>query len=121
MPGSWARCGLVSMVRQRSTGKEKGPRTGLVWRWRGSVPAQRTAGLVLGHAGLEEVALLLQVDHLAHPREGVFLVREQRIEADLDGAAIRDEAQVALEHRGVQAQHAARHGVFGVAVLELDG
>src|SRR3989442_6220953 len=32
-----------------------------------------------------------------------------------------DEAQVLLEHRRVQPQHAARHGVLGIAVLELDG
>ncbi|MES2075058.1 MAG: hypothetical protein V4462_05495, partial [Pseudomonadota bacterium] len=29
------------------------------------IPVQRAAGLVFGDAGLEEVALLLQVDHLA--------------------------------------------------------
>ena len=42
-------------------------------------------------------------------------------EADLRGAPVGDVAQVALEHRSVQAEHAARHGVLGVAVFELDG
>src|SRR5690606_24235689 len=86
-----------------------------------SVPAQRTAGLVLRDARLEEVLLLLEIDHLAHPREGIFLALEQLIDADLLRATVGDEAQVALEHRRVQTQHAARHGVFGVAILELDG
>jgi hypothetical protein len=38
----------------------------------------------------------------------------------MDDAAIGDEAQVALENGLVQAPHAAQHGVFGIAVLELD-
>ena len=34
-------------------------------------------------------------------------------------AAVGDEAQVFLEHGGVEAQHAARHGVFGVGVFQF--
>ena len=49
-----------------------------------------------------------------------FSAFEQLIEADLLAAPVGDVAQVFLEHRGVQAEHAARHGVLGVAVLELD-
>src|SRR5262245_26410752 len=85
-----------------------------------SVPAKRSSGLILDHPRLEEVAFLLEIDHLAHPREGIGRAREERLEADLLAAAVADEAQVFLEHRRVQAQHAARHGVLGVAVLELD-
>ena len=77
--------------------------------------------MVLGHALLEEVALLLQVDHLALPWKRVFLVRKQRVQADLHRAAVGDEAQVALEHGRVQAQHSAWHRILGVAVLEVDG
>src|SRR3970040_1274220 len=84
------------------------------------IPAQRAARLVLDDPRLEEVALLLQVDHLAHPRERVARPRVQRVEADLLAAAVGDEAQVLLEHRRVEPEHAARHGVLRVAVLELD-
>src|SRR5262249_4734038 len=48
-----------------------------------SVPGQGATGLVLDDARLEKVALLLQVDHFAHPRERVFLVREERLQPDL--------------------------------------
>src|SRR5687768_3572093 len=85
------------------------------------VPAQGAAGLVLDDPGLEEVALLLEVDHLAHPREGVGRPGIERVQADLLATAVGDESQVLLEHRGVQPQHAARHGVLGVAVLQLHG
>ena len=50
-----------------------------------SVPGQRATGLVLDDAGLEEVALLLQVDHFRHPREGIGCALEQRVKADLLG------------------------------------
>ena len=36
-----------------------------------SIPVQRPAGLILGHPRLEEVLLLLEIDHLRHPRERV--------------------------------------------------
>src|SRR5438093_6395773 len=86
-----------------------------------SIPRQCATRLVLDDARLEKVSLLLQVDHFAHPRERVLLVREERFQPDLRGTPVGDVAQVALEHRSVEAEHAARHGVFGVAVLELDG
>lgn len=86
-----------------------------------SIPAQRPASLIFSNPRLKEVLFLLQVDHLAHPREGVVDTREQRVQANLLHAAVGDEAQVFLEHAGVQAQHAARHGVFGVGVFQLDG
>src|ERR1700759_2673431 len=86
----------------------------------GSLPGQRAASLIFDYPRLEEVAFLLQVDHLAHPRERVFLVREQRIEADLLATTVADEAQVALEHRRVQTEHPAWHRVFGVAIFEVD-
>src|SRR5262245_15788440 len=35
------------------------------------LPIQRAPGLVFDYARLEEVALLLEVDHLAHPRERI--------------------------------------------------
>src|SRR5439155_22099951 len=84
------------------------------------VPTQRAPGLILDDAGFEEMALRLQVDHLAHPRERVGRPRVERVKPDLLAAPVGDEAQVLLEHRRVQPQHAARHGVLGIAVLELD-
>ena len=36
-----------------------------------SIPAQSPARLILDHPRLEEVLLLLEVDHLGHPRERV--------------------------------------------------
>src|SRR5690349_24807064 len=86
-----------------------------------SLPIQSTTGLIFDDARLEEVALLLQIDHLAHPRERVLRPGEQRLQSDLLAAPVGDEAQVLLEHRRVESEHAARHGVLGVAVLELDG
>ena len=83
------------------------------------IPAQRPAGLIFGHARFEEVLLLLQIDHFAHPGKRVRRVGVQFVQADLLAAAVGDEAQVFLEHAGVQAQYAARHGVFGVAVFQL--
>src|SRR5215475_2038232 len=84
------------------------------------LPGERAASLIFDHPRLEEVAFLLQVDHLAHPRERVFLVRVQRIETDLLATAVADEAQIALEHRRVQAEHAARHRVFSVTIFKFD-
>src|SRR3954463_10719837 len=84
-----------------------------------SIPAQRAAGLVLDDAGLEEIALLLEVDHLAHPGERIGRPRVERFEANLLAASIGDEPQVFLEHRGIQAEYPARHGVLGIAILEL--
>ena len=43
------------------------------------LPVERTAGLVFDDPGFEEVTLLLQVDHLAHPGEGVLFLREQSL------------------------------------------
>src|SRR5215467_4955981 len=77
------------------------------------IPAQGSAGLVFNHPRLEKVLLLLEIDHLRHPRERIVGLVEQRIDADLLAAAVRDEAQVLLEHRCIQTQHAARHGVLG--------
>lgn len=43
------------------------------------VPGEGAARLVFNHTGFKEIAFLFQVDHLAHPGERVFLVREQRL------------------------------------------
>src|SRR4051794_8099708 len=85
-----------------------------------SIPGKRSTRLVFDHAGFKEIALFLQVNHFAHPRERIFLVGEERFQADLRGAAVRDVAQIALEHGGIEAQHATWHGVLGIAVFELD-
>ncbi|MEY3871118.1 MAG: hypothetical protein RLZZ296_113, partial [Pseudomonadota bacterium] len=45
----------------------------------GSIPRQCATRLVFNHSGFKEVALFLQVDHLAHPWERIFFVREQRL------------------------------------------
>src|SRR5689334_22559981 len=85
-----------------------------------SIPAECAARLVLDDARLEEVLLLLEIDHLGHPWERVVRLVEQRVDAYLLAAPIRDEAQVLLEHRRIQAQHTPRHRVLGVCVLEVD-
>ena len=43
-----------------------------------SIPRKCAARLVFNHASFKKVAFFFQVDHFAHPREGVFFVREQR-------------------------------------------
>ena len=55
-------------------------------------PTERAACLIFDHSRLEEITFFLQVDHLAHPRERIFLVRVQRIETDLLATPITDEA-----------------------------
>ena len=85
------------------------------------VPRQGTARLVFNDAGLEEIAFFLQVNHFAHPWEGVLFVGEEGFQANLRGTAVGDVAQVAFEHGGVQAEHTARHGVFGVTVFQFNG
>ena len=85
------------------------------------VPRQGAARLVFNDAGLEEIAFFLQVNHFAHPWEGVLFVGEEGFQADLGGTAVGDVAQVAFEHGGVEAEHAAGHGVFGVTVFQLNG
>jgi len=67
-------------------------RCDLAARARASLPAERSARLVLDDARLEEVAFLFQVDHLAHPRERVVFGAKQRLDADLLAAAVGDEA-----------------------------
>ena len=57
-----------------------------------SVPAERTTRLILDDARFEKVPLLLEIDHLAHPRERIDRAREKWIEADLHAAAVGDEA-----------------------------
>ena len=86
-----------------------------------SIPGQRAAGLVFNDTGLEKVAFFLQVDHFAHPGEGVFLMGEQSVQANLGGAAVGDVAQIAFEHGSVHAEHTAWHGVFRVTVFQFDG
>src|SRR3954467_11813754 len=58
------------------------------------IPVQRAAGLILDHARLEEISLLLEIDHLAHPRERIGCSRIQRLDADLLAAAVGDVAQI---------------------------
>src|SRR4051794_10074155 len=72
-------------------------------------PIQRAAGLILDDARLEEIALLLQIDHLAHPWKRVLRAGIQHLDADLLAAAVGDEAQVFLEHRRVEGEDAARN------------
>ena len=85
------------------------------------VPRQGAARLVFNDAGLEEIAFFLQVNHFAHPWEGVLFVGEEGFQANLRGAAVGDVAQIAFKHRSVEAEHAAWHGVFGITVFEFDG
>ena len=85
-----------------------------------SIPRQGSTRLVLNHTGFKEVSLFFQINHFAHPREGVFLIGEKRFQTNLRGSPIGDIAQIAFEHGGIQAQHATRHGVLRVAVFQLN-
>src|SRR5882672_2604449 len=87
---------------------------------RGSFPTERTPGLVLDDPSLEKIPLLLEIGHLAHPRKRIACTGKHRIHADLLATAIGDVAQVLLEHRSVEPQNTARHGVLGIAIFELD-
>jgi hypothetical protein len=66
------------------------------------IPVESATCLIFDDPRLEKVSLLFQIDHLAHPREWIFLLREHWVQTYLLCASICDEAQVALEHRGVQ-------------------
>lgn len=39
-------------------------------------PTEGTTSLILDHACFEEISFLLQINHLGHPREGIFFLRE---------------------------------------------
>src|SRR5659263_231461 len=41
-------------------------------------------------------------------------------DSNLRGATIGNVAEVAFKHGGIESQHASGHGVFGVAVLQLN-
>jgi len=85
------------------------------------IPRQGAARLVFNDAGLEEIAFFLQVNHFAHPWEGVLFIGEEGFQANLRGTAVGDVAQIAFEHGSVKAKHAAWHGVFGITVFEFNG
>ena len=85
------------------------------------LPTEGATRLILNHTGLKKVSFLLEVDHFGHPGERVFFVREDLVEANLLAAPVDNVAQVALEHVGVETQDTTRHGVLGIAVLQIDG
>ena len=66
------------------------------------VPRQGAARLVFNDASLEEIAFFLQVNHFAHPWEGVLFVGEEGFQANLRGTAVGDVAQIAFEHGRLQ-------------------
>lgn len=84
------------------------------------LPIQRPPRLILRHPRLKEILFFLEIDKFGHPREWVVGAGVEHVQADLLRAAVGDEAQVFLEHRRIQAEYAAGHGVFGVGVFELD-
>ncbi|KAF5292948.1 hypothetical protein FQR65_LT20177 [Abscondita terminalis] len=90
---------------------------------RRSTPQHRkcASGLILDDACLKEVTFLLQIDHLAHPGERVFLVGEQGLKADLRGAAVGDVAQDSLDIRCCSAEHADAALVSSAYLLQLHG
>ena len=45
--------------------------------FRRSIPGQSPAGLVLDDPGFEEITFFLQVNHFAHPGEGILFVGEE--------------------------------------------
>ena len=83
------------------------------------LPIQRPTRLIFRHPCLKEILFFLKIDEFRHPRERVIGTGIQHFQPDLLRAAVGDEAQILLEHRRIQAEHAARHGVFGVGVFEL--
>ena len=85
------------------------------------IPRKGAARLVFNDACFEEIAFFLQINHFAHPWEGVLFVGEEGFQANLRGAAVGNVAQIAFEHRSVEAEHTAWHGVFGITVFEFDG
>src|SRR5690242_9470302 len=85
----------------------------------GLFPTERASRLVLNDPRLEKIPFFLEVGHLAHPGEGIARARKHRLHSDLLAAAIGDVAQVLLEHRRIEPEDAARHGVLGVPIFEL--
>ncbi len=79
--------------------------------WATLIPAQGPAGLVFDDAGFKEILLLFQVQHFAHPGEGVGSAGKQLSETNLLTTAVGDEVQVFDEHAGIEAQHATGQGV----------
>lgn len=84
-----------------------------------SIPAQRPTRLILNYPRLKEVLLLFQIHDLAHPGEGVHGAGVFFLQADLGQAAVGDELEVVLHHRGIHAEYAAGHGVAGVFDFQL--
>src|SRR5581483_5317318 len=93
---------------------------GLSVKQRASSPIQRAARLIFDDARLKEITLLLEIQHFAHPGKRIGGSGVKRLDPDLLAAPVRDKAQILLEHRRVQSEHAARHRILGVAILELD-
>ena len=94
------------------------PRTFLPWEH--SLPIQRPPRLIFRHPRLKEILLLLEINKLRHPRKRIGRTGIQYIQPDLLRPTIGHKPQVLLEHRRIQPQHAARHGVFGVGVFQFD-
>ena len=84
------------------------------------IPTQRPTRLILSHSRLKKVFLFLEIDQLTHPRKRIVGAGVEWIETDLLAAAVGDEAQIFLELRRIQSEHAAGHGVFGITIFELD-
>ena len=74
----------------------------------GSIPSEGSTRLVLDDTCFEEVALFLEIDHLAHPWKRVGRTREERFETDLHAAAAGNEVKIFLEHGRVGPEHATR-------------
>lgn len=75
--------------------------------------------MILRDAGLKEVLLLLEIHHLGHPRERIGRSGIQSIQTNLVAPTVADELHILVEHVGIEAKHAARHGVMGVANFQL--
>src|SRR3546814_479000 len=82
-------------------------------------PAKCASGLIFDDTCLKKVAFFFKIDHFSHPWEWIFFLRKQGFQTDLLAATIGDEAQVGLEHRCVQTEHAAGHGVLSVSIFKL--
>ncbi len=77
--------------------------------------------MILRNPRLKEVLFLLEVHDFAHPWKWIFCTGIKLLEADLGAAAVADEFQVFVELRGIEAEHAAGHGVVGVLDFEAGG
>ena len=79
------------------------------------------AGVLVGrHLGLEEVCLLGEIGHFAHPGEGV-LATELLGHMQSVKTAIGDVLDILAEETGIESKNTAGHAILSIGDLEFDG